>query len=48
MWQAPPSPCGRTFSQTASWSQSMRSSSTTWIWPLVAPLCQSSLRERLK
>lgn len=28
------------------WSQSTRISSTCWIWPLVAPLRQSSRRER--
>ena len=31
-----------------SWSQSTRSSWTCWIWPLVAPLCQSSRRDRLQ
>src|SRR5215475_7794111 len=32
----------------ASWSQSVRISTTCWIWPDVSPLRQSALRERLK
>ena len=30
----------------ACWARSTRISTTLWIWPLVAPLCQSSARER--
>ena len=46
MWQAP-STCS-TLIQTASWSQSMRISTTRWVWPELSPLRQSAPRERLK
>ena len=46
MWQAPPA-CS-TLIQIASWSQSMRISTTRWAWPEVSPLRHSAPRERLK
>ena len=46
MWQAAPDCSTRI--QTASWSQSVRSSTTRWVWPEVSPLRHSALRERLK
>src|SRR4051812_411728 len=46
VWHA--GPAGRTRSRIASPSQSSRSSSTASVLPDVAPLCQSSSRERLQ
>ena len=45
VWQA--GPFGSTSASTASLSQSKRSALTACVFPEVAPLCQSSLRERL-
>ena len=45
VWQA--GPAGSTSASTASLSQSKRSALTACVLPEVAPLCQSSLRERL-
>ena len=45
VWQA--GPAGSTSASTASLSQSKRRALTACVLPEVAPLCQSSLRERL-
>ena len=46
VWQA--GPAGSTCASRASASQSQRSPRTRWMLPDVAPLCQSSCRERLQ
>jgi hypothetical protein len=46
VWQA--GPAGVTWRSTASASQSTAAPTTRWTFPLVAPLCQSSLRDREK
>ncbi len=44
VWQA--GPAGSTSARSASPSQSTRRALTAWVFPLVAPLCHSSSRER--
>ena len=46
MWQA--APVCSTRIQTASWSQSIRISTTRCTWPEVSPFRHNALRERLK
>jgi hypothetical protein len=46
VWQLASAPVISTFSQIASWSQSVRISTTRWVLPLTSPLRHRPPRER--